>query len=361
MKIQIKSFILIFSILVLDTKTAFADEKFIILAPKEVFVGESFSVSVLVSSPSQAMNAISGSIKSSGGISLSSVNKNSSIVNFWTSEPKVIGVQIPFEGVVLNPGYQGNSGNLFKVSLVARSEGVGTLSFSEGAILANDGLGSNIIDSLASVSIKIKPSSIKVDSIPSRPIAIVTTNGSGKIVALPVITEYPESIDSKSRLSIKGKGEPNALTKIIFKDISIKSLGEQFIYSLQSKKNKPTEALVRNDEKGFFQYLSAENLVAGAYNVTPFLVEDDQQTQKPGFGVQLLVNNSKMVKWLVVLINVLALLIPIVCLIIIIIYFIPWYSRLRMKILNHKIKIEDERLSLSEKELKQKEENITSV
>ncbi|HRH25154.1 MAG TPA: hypothetical protein PLQ20_02350, partial [Candidatus Paceibacterota bacterium] len=79
--------------------------------------------------------------------------------------------------------------------------------------------------------------------------------------------------------------------------------------------------------------------------------------QKPGFGVQLLVNNSKMVRWLVVLINVLALLIPIVCLGVII-YFIPWYSRLRMKILNHKIKLEDERLTLTEKQIKKEESGV---
>jgi hypothetical protein len=207
---------------------------------------------------------------------------------------------------------------------------------------------------LPSFTVNIKPSGVIVDSIPSGPIAVVTQDKSGKTVALPVITEYSESVDSTSRAYIKGKGEPNALTKLTFNDVSLKSLGEQFINALQTKKNKPTEALVKNDSKGFFQYLSAGNLVAGAYNVTPYFVDEDKQTQKPGFGVQLLVNNSKVVKWLVVFINVLALLIPVVCLGVII-YFIPWYSRLRMRILNHKIKLEDERLNLTEKELRQKE------
>ena len=156
---------------------------------------------------------------------------------------------------------------------------------------------------------------------------------------LDVITSEP----------IKNKPEPE--TK------GFKSLGEQFIIALQSKKKKPTEALVKNDNNGFFQYISSDNLVAGAYNVTPYLVDEDKQTQKPGFGVQLLVNNSKIVKGLVVFINILALLIPVVCLGVII-YFIPWYSRLRMKILGHKIKLEDEQLNLSERQIKQKEELI---
>ncbi|MEK7105782.1 MAG: hypothetical protein AAB895_00305, partial [Patescibacteria group bacterium] len=288
------------------------------------------------------------------GASITGVTKGSSIIDFWTTEPRVTGNQVRFEGIVLNPGYQGQSGTLFSVILSARKEGTATLSFSDGALLANDGLGSNIIDGLASRTIRIKSSPVLVDPIPGKPIAVAPVIP-GKILALPVITEYSESIDSTGRAYLKGKGEPNALTKLLFKDVSLKSLGEQFIVALQTKKKKPTEALVKNDENGFFQYLSSDNLVAGAYNVTPYLVDENTQTQKPGFGVQLLVNNSKMVRWLVVLINILALLIPVVCLGVII-YFIPWYSRLRMKILNHKIRLEDEKLNLSEKEIKQREE-----
>ena len=324
--------------------------------PKNVSVGDSFPVTVYASSPAQAMNALSGTLQISGGVSVSNVSKSSTIVDFWTTEPRIIANQVRFEGIVLNPGYQGLGGRLFTISLSARKEGVATLSFSDGSILANDGLGSNIIDSLSSLSINIKPAAIIVDPIPGRPIAVVPVDP-GKIVALPVITEYPDSIASSSRVYIKGKGEPNALTNLAFKDISIKSLGEQFIEILQVKKNKPVEALVKNDKDGFFQYLSPNNLVAGAYNVTPYLVDEDKQTQKPGFGVQVLVSNSKLVKGLVVFINILALLIPVVCLGVII-YFIPWYSRLRMKILGHKIKLEDEQLNLSEREIKQKEELV---
>jgi hypothetical protein len=342
-----------FAILCLAT-SAFASDSFVFSGvSKEVSVGDSFSVIVSASSPAQAMNAVSGTLNVSGGVSITGVSKASSIVDFWTTEPHISGNQVRFEGVVLNPGYQGPSGKLFQVNLSARKEGTATLSFSDGALLANDGLGSNIIDGLASRTIKIV-AGVKVDQIlPTKPIATVTPTG--KIVALPVITDYTENVESTARAFIKGKGEPNALTKLTFKDVSLKSLGEQFIASLQSKKKKPTEALVKNDNDGFFQYLSADNLVAGAYNVTPFLVDEDTQTQKPGFGVQVLVSNSKIVKWLVTFINVLALLIPVVCLIVII-YFIPWYSRLRMKILNHKIKLEDEKLNLSEKEIKQKED-----
>jgi hypothetical protein len=342
--------------------TLFARDSFVFTAiPSSSSVGDTFSITIAASSTSQSMNAVSGTLQVSGGAVVSGVSKTGSIVDFWTTEPQIYGNQIKFEGVVLSPGYQGQNGKLFTITVVAKKEGTATLAFVDGAILANDGLGSNIIDSLSSQSFRIITATpIKVDAIPSRPIAGTTPAlSSTKVVALPVITEYSQAVESADAAYIKGKGEPNALTKLSFKDTSLKSLGEQFISMLQSKKKKPTEALVKNDAQGMFQYLSPSNLVAGAYNVTPYLVDEDTQTQKPGFGVQILVNNSKIVKALVVFINILALLIPIVCLGVII-YFIPWYSRLRMKILNHKIALENERLTLTEKELKFKEGRIGS-
>lgn len=355
---SIKQYIVFLITIFLFTTAGFAAESFVISSPKKstITVGESFSVVVSASSPTQAMNAVSGLLSVSGGAIITSVSKSSSIVDFWTTEPRILGNQVRFEGVVLSPGYQGGSGTLFTITLSARKEGIATLSFLDGALLANDGLGSNILDSLGSRTVAIKPGGVIVDPIPSRPIAVTPP---GKILALPVITEYSASIDASARAYIKGKGEPNALTKLSFKDVSLKSLGEQFVSSLQTKKKKPTEALVKNDADGFFQYLSSDNLVAGAYNVTPYLVDEDQ-VQKPGFGVQLLVNNSPLVRWLVVLINVLALLIPVICLGVII-YFIPWYSRLRMKILTHKVALENERLTLSEKEIKLQEELLTKT
>ncbi len=328
----------------------------IVLIPsqKEVEIGKQFSVAVVVQSPSQAMNAVSGKLNINGGASVSAVGSQQSIINFWTTEPRTFGKQVHFEGIVLNPGYQGNNGKLFTLTLTARKEGIVTFDVSEGAVLANDGLGSNIIGELSSVAVKVVPA--PVIAYPQLPFAKAEV-APGKTMALPVITEYSASVSDTGVAFLKGKGEPNALTKLSFKDVSLKSLGEQFVSALQTKKKKPTEALVKNDAQGFFQYTSTDNLIAGVYNVTPFLVDEDTQTQKPGFGIQFLVSNSKLVRWLVVLINILILLIPVAALLVLI-YFIPWYSRLRMRILRHRIKIEDEELTLSEKELQAKEAHI---
>lgn len=310
--------------------------------PKTVEEGNRLSVDVRVNSPNQSINAITGSMTFPESlVRVVGVSKDKSIINLWTQEPKVVKGRIIFEGIILNPGFQGSGGNVFRVTFEARRAGTAYLNITEGGILANDGLGTNVLATLGSTNFNIIPGQIF-----SRTIAEVTEGGTSRLLALPVITEYQGALDPKNNIYLQGKGEPNALTKIVFKDISVKSVGEKLIALLQTKKKQLAEVLVKNNESGLFEYISSKNLVAGVYNATPFLVDENTSVEKPGFGVQLLVNDSKIVKNLVIAINVLGLLIPIVGLVVII-YFIPWYSWRRMRVIKRKLGLEEEKIELS--------------
>ncbi|HEV7702248.1 MAG TPA: cohesin domain-containing protein [Candidatus Paceibacterota bacterium] len=342
--------LLIFCLFVAPVANAQSSNIFFSTPKKQVREGDRLTVDVKVQSASQPINAISGIVTFPAGlVDVVSISKDGSIMNFWTREPKASRGQIVFEGIVLNPGFQGSNGIIFHINFEAKKAGTAFLGFAEGAILANDGLGTNVLAKLGSASFNII----------SRLIASGTETAEhgkvgSKLSALPVITEYSSLIESKDGFYLKGKGEPSALTKIVFKDIAAKSLGEQFINFLQSKKNKLDEVLVNNDPSGSFQYVSGKNLIAGAYNATPFLVDESTNTEKPGFGVQLLVSDSRIVKMLVVAINVLGLLIPIVALIVII-YFIPWYSFKRMRVIKKRLGLEEEKLDLSEHQLERQD------
>lgn len=326
-------------------------------------VGDSITATIFVSVPNQPMNAISGTVLFPKSITIDSISTEGSIVNFWTTKPRVVGNSIEFEGIILNPGYQGTRGNIFTIKFLAKTVGTIPLTFSQGAILANDGLGTNILSSFSSATIRVSSSLASAGRQDTPDVPFPGQGESeldGKLIALPVITEYPTSVNAEGKVIIRGKGAPLQLTKLSFKDTSFKSLGEQFITALQTKKNIPTDTLLKNNENGIFEYVSSQNLLAGVYNVTPSLVDAKTDTEKPGFGVKILVNNSSIVKGLVVIINVLALLIPIVTLVMII-YFIPWYSRLRMKIMKRKIHLEEEQINLSEEEIKRKERIISGA
>lgn len=314
--------------------------------------GDNITIDVKVKSPDQAINAVSGSITFPGDLlQIVSISRDNSILNIWTHDPNINRNKISFEGVILNPGYIGQGGNIFHITFQAKKIGTATISFNEGSLLANDGLGTNIIAGLNSTTFSIIGSGA-LDLI--RPIA--STNN--KLLALPVITEYSESVFSKDSVYLRGKGEPNAVTKLAFEEVSKKSFGEQFMDFIQSKKKRLTDVLVKNNDKGLFEYITPNNLVAGVYNATPFLVDDNTNTSKPGLGVRLFVSDSKIIKALIVFINVLILLIPIVGLIMLI-YFIPWYSSRRMRILKRKMGLEEEKIQLTEHELERQDKMLS--
>ncbi|MBU4455550.1 four helix bundle protein [Patescibacteria group bacterium] len=109
-------------------------------------VGSNFSVTVYVSSADQAMNAVSGAISFPvDKLEAVSVAKTGSIVSLWVQEPSFSQAAVNFEGIVLNPGYTGVAGKIITVNFKAKQAGNAPLVFSSGAILANDGQGTNIL------------------------------------------------------------------------------------------------------------------------------------------------------------------------------------------------------------------------
>ncbi len=322
-----------------------------------VVSGDEVRIVVSAKTPDQAINAVSGSITIPPTVTLSRIEKDGSIIDFWTEDPHPVTNRIQFEGIVLNPGYQGVSGKIFTAVFIAKKPGSAEFSFHDGALLANDGRGTNILATLGKTTVAIKnwesaPLALK-PSVPTITANLPTPN----TLILPVITDYSPSIDTKLVAYIKGKGAPGAVTKIVFKSVSIKSIGEKFIDFVQTKKKNLDEVLLQNDPNGAFEYTSDSNLVAGAYNVMPYLVDNTTNTERPGLGVQLLVHDSKLVHILVIAINVLGLLVPIVGLIVLI-YFIPWYSMRRMHLLKRRLGLEEEKIVVSEHKLKNQDKAL---
>ena len=121
-------------------------------------IGQTFSVSVYVSSADQAMNAASGIISfPSDKLEVSSLSKTGSIMNLWVQEPLFSNGAgtANFEGIVLNPGFTGQSGKIITLNFKVKSAGAGNLAFSSGSVLANDGKGTNILTGLGSANFNL--------------------------------------------------------------------------------------------------------------------------------------------------------------------------------------------------------------
>jgi len=120
--------------------------------------GGAFSVSVFASSTNQAMNAASGVVSfPADKLEIVSLSKAGSIISLWVQEPSFSNAAgtANFEGIVLNPGFTGSAGKIITVNFKAKAAGSAVLSFSSGSILANDGKGTNILNSLNSAGFTI--------------------------------------------------------------------------------------------------------------------------------------------------------------------------------------------------------------
>lgn len=120
-------------------------------------VGEQFSVNVFVSSDTAELNAVSGSVvASNNNVELISVSQANSIIDFWAVGPMVVGgTDARFEGVMLGGGYRGAAGNVVTLVFRGRSPGDVSLTFADSAVLANDGLGTELPTTVGSASFSI--------------------------------------------------------------------------------------------------------------------------------------------------------------------------------------------------------------
>lgn len=170
------------TILLALPQSSFADTMSLSPSSGTYVVGQAFSVRVLVSSPNQAINAVSGVLSFPANLlQVTSVSKSGSIVSLWVQEPSFSNSQgiVSFEGVVPNPGFSRANGTAVTINFKVIGQGSADLRFTSGSLLANDGLGTNILRTLGTASFNLaqkpatpsasdsKPSETSADSEPS--------------------------------------------------------------------------------------------------------------------------------------------------------------------------------------------------
>jgi len=132
-------------------------------------IGQSFSVAVYVSTSNQVMNAASGVVSfPPDKLEVVSLSKNESIFNIWIQEPSFSNTNgtINFEGIVLNPGFA-STGKIITINFKVKGKGTALLTFSSGAVLANDGQGTNILEKLGNASFFLGETSFVPESTTS--------------------------------------------------------------------------------------------------------------------------------------------------------------------------------------------------
>lgn len=157
-----------------------------------VLVGNTVVVSVYVDSQGTAINNAEGNFSfSKNQFDVVSINKDASLFTLWVAAPTHDGNNtVSFNGGLPSPGYQGSNGKLFSVTLRAKTAGVAALTLLNSAVRANDGYGTDVLDSVSNVNITI-----------TQPVAPVP--------APTPTTDVPESSSSNLRARITSSTHPD--------------------------------------------------------------------------------------------------------------------------------------------------------
>jgi gas vesicle protein len=171
-----KNYFNLFFLISLPIFSVFAADLYILPSNKDLNVGDNLNVAVYVDSLDQAMNAVSFRISYPEDLlRFVSLSKTGTIINLWVQEPKGGNGEVFAEGIVLNPGFTGSRGKILNITFKALNSGKADISFVSGAVLANDGFGTNILKNMKGGSYNIRKVSIEKHSISYLPTPKITS------------------------------------------------------------------------------------------------------------------------------------------------------------------------------------------
>ena len=164
-KIQLFIFIMIF----LPTSVLQAAGASLFFSPATGTYGlnTSFDIAVLVGSGSENINAAEGNMAfDKDKLEVISISKSGSIFSLWTNEPNFSNSagMISFGGGVISPGYKGEGGKVLTIRFKTKQVGDVSVVITSGAVLANDGHGTNVLASIGGGRYVISPAVVMPDA-----------------------------------------------------------------------------------------------------------------------------------------------------------------------------------------------------
>jgi hypothetical protein len=154
----------------------------------DLHVGDIVTVKMLVNSDGQAINSASGQIDfPTASLQALSISEANSIFSLWVQKPTFSNSQgnISFDGGIPNPGFNGTAGDVFDVTFRATQAGPADLSFGQTAVLANDGSGTNVLQTAPGLNLgsiapapKPVPTATTSTTPPAQPATFASTTAS---------------------------------------------------------------------------------------------------------------------------------------------------------------------------------------
>ncbi len=249
-------------------------------------VGDRVVLKVLVSGGTP-INAVSSNITVPTNIfTIDSITKDSSILNFWVTEPSFSNANgaVTFEGVSLG-GFTGSTGEVITLRLRAIKEGNGTVAINATQILANDGQGTNVTGSLRGATFTVRSAPVK-EVVPEKK-------------AEPKVEPKPKEIKEEVIVDKPQKAPDLRAPEII----SVRKFGEHAIAG--SSQYPRSQALITfidpsgykvfinstTDEKGEFYTLVPKSLKHGMYKVSAVVITSDMSNSLKSNELDISIGN----------------------------------------------------------------------
>lgn len=156
---------------------AHAATMYVVVDKDAVKIGDQVTATVRIDSEDQGINAAQGTLQFSKDIlEATGVDKSSSVFRFWLEEPAFSNDagQVSFVGGT-STGVTGKSLTVLRVTFKVKGVGKASVVFSDGAVAASDGSGTNVLSALRGVSITSAPSSEVAPPLPPSTAPAATT------------------------------------------------------------------------------------------------------------------------------------------------------------------------------------------
>ena len=233
---------------------------FITPQSNNVRVGDTFYVLVNTDTKGISINAASVDIKYDPAfLSAQSVGYSNSIFSLWVEEPaysNTTGI-VHLSGGLSSPGWNGPNGAIIRVTFKAKASGQTKISLENGSVLANDGLGTNVLTSAFGSNISISEATpviiekVIIDNDISSSTSSTTTNQISDTFLIPIINNLPDKLLEGDKLEFGGNG--------VFS-------GQVLVY-IQKGKNNPEITQVNTDEYGGFDVVYNRPVLSGYYKI----------------------------------------------------------------------------------------------
>ncbi|MEI8361282.1 MAG: hypothetical protein WCG01_04085 [bacterium] len=227
--------------------------------------GDQISVIIKAFTDGKAVNASEGVVNFDKNLlEITSVSKSGSIFTLWTTEPSYSNATgiMTYGGGVPSPGFASPAaGKVLTITFRAKNPGQAQLRFTSGALLASDGHGSNILETLGSASFAISQKNPEVKTLENSAVASVA-----QITNINTTSAKPGSVtDSYLRPVVISLTHPDQNAWVKNNQVDFKWDLPTGVIGLNYSLTREADAKLEDKDIGLATYKSYSNVGEGAW------------------------------------------------------------------------------------------------